>query len=139
MAAAARFMCGCVAEKDNDMTPFGLKLRELRDHKRVTQKKMAQDLNISAAYLSALEHGKRGVPSWQMLQRIIHYFNIIWDEAEELVEIAGHSRTKTTINTIGLSPKANILANRFAAEINELDEQAMDKVLAVLDEQASSE
>ncbi|MBL1419532.1 MAG: helix-turn-helix domain-containing protein [Alphaproteobacteria bacterium] len=121
------------------MTPFGLKLRELRNLKSVTQKKMAQDLNISAAYLSALEHGKRGVPSWQMLQRIIHYFNIIWDEAEELVEIAGHSRTKTTINTIGLSPKANILANRFAAEINRLDEQGLDKVLAVLDGNAATE
>lgn len=121
------------------MTPFGLKLRELRTRQNVTQKKMAKDLNISAAYLSALEHGKRGVPSWQMLQRIIHYFNIIWDEAEELIEIAGHSRTKTTINTIGLSPKANILANRFAADIASLDEQALDKVLAVLDGQSGVE
>lgn len=132
-------MCAFAAKDGIDMTPFGLKLRELRSKKQVTQKKMAQDLNISAAYLSALEHGKRGVPSWQMLQRIIHYFNIIWDEAEELIEIAGHSRTKTTINTIGLSPKANILANRFAAEINQLDEQSLDKVLAVLDGSAASE
>ncbi|MBL1240416.1 MAG: helix-turn-helix domain-containing protein [OCS116 cluster bacterium] len=121
------------------MTPFGLKLRELRLNQNVTQKKMAKDLNISAAYLSALEHGKRGVPSWQMLQRIIHYFNIIWDEAEELIEIAGHSRTKTTINTIGLSPKANILANRFAAEISSLDEQGLDMILTVLDMQSDTE
>ena len=136
-------MCAFAAKEDieikHKMTPFGLKLRELRQRKNVTQKKMASDLNISAAYLSALEHGKRGVPSWQLLQRIIHYFNIIWDEAEELVEIAGHSRTKTTINTEGLSPKANIIANRFAAEISRLDEQDLDKVLAVLDGRADSE
>lgn len=116
------------------MTPFGLKLRELRAAKGVSQKQMAQDLRISAAYLSALEHGKRGVPSWQMLQRIIHYFNIIWDEAEEFVEIAGLSRTRTTINSQGLSPNANILANRFAGEINLLSEVDIAKITAVFDE-----
>ncbi|MGL1920447.1 MAG: transcriptional regulator [Hyphomicrobiales bacterium] len=116
------------------MTPFGLKLRELRSIKGVSQKKMAQDLGISAAYLSALEHGKRGVPSWQMLQRIIHYFNIIWDEAEDFVEIAGLSRTRTTINSEGLSPKANILANRFAIEIKTLSELEIDEIIAVLDD-----
>lgn len=117
------------------MTPFGLKLRQLRNHRGISQKKMANDLNVSAAYLSALEHGKKGAPSWQMLQRIIHYFNIIWDEAEELVEIAGLSRTKTTINTIGLTTKANIVANRFAAEISQLNDDVLGKILKLLDDQ----
>lgn len=115
------------------MTPFGLKLRELRTERGINQKQMAENLRVSAAYLSALEHGKRGVPSWQMLQRIIHYFNIIWDEAEELIEIAGLSRTNTKINTEGLTTKANIVANRFAAEMNELTDEQLDIILSVLD------
>ncbi|MCJ8323870.1 MAG: helix-turn-helix domain-containing protein [Rhizobiales bacterium] len=119
------------------MTPFGLKLRQLRSQRGISQKQMASDLNVSAAYLSALEHGKKGVPSWQMLQRIIHYFNIIWDEAEELVGIAGLSRTKTTINTIGLTTKANIVANRIAAEIHQLNDDALGKILTILDDQSS--
>ena len=118
------------------MTPFGLKLRQLRSQRGISQKQMASDLNVSAAYLSALEHGKKGVPSWQMLQRIIHYFNIIWDEAEELVGIAGLSRTKTTINTIGLTTKANIVANRIAAEIHQLNDDALGKILTILDDQS---
>ena len=28
---------------------------------------------MSAAYLSALEHGRRGTPTWLLLQRIINY------------------------------------------------------------------
>ena len=119
------------------MTPFGLKLRQLRSQRGISQKQMASDLNVSASYLSALEHGKKGVPSWQMLQRIIHYFNIIWDEAEELVGIAGLSRTKTTINTIGLTTKANIVANRIAAEIHQLNDDALGKILTILDDQSS--
>ena len=41
------------------MTPFGAKLRELRKARGITLKEMAESLEISSAYLSALEHGKR--------------------------------------------------------------------------------
>ena len=45
------------------MTPFGRRCRELRRQRGLTLKRMAADLNLSAAYLSALEHGQRGRPS----------------------------------------------------------------------------
>ena len=44
------------------MTPFGARVRELRAAKGIQLKDMAQDLQVSSAYLSALEHGKRGRP-----------------------------------------------------------------------------
>lgn len=104
------------------MTPFGLKMRELRERKGVNQKEMAKGVGVSAAYLSALEHGNRGVPSWQLLQRIIGYFNIIWDEADELERIAKSSHTRVTVDTTGLSPDATILSNLLASEISNLSE-----------------
>jgi transcriptional regulator with XRE-family HTH domain len=85
------------------MTPFGAKLRELRMRRGVTMKQMAEHLGVSSAYLSALEHGKRGRPSWHLVQGIIAYFNVIWDEAEELVKLARVSHPKITIDTAGLS------------------------------------
>ena len=59
------------------MTPFGERMRKLRAERRVTLKDMAEEIGVSSAYLSALEHGKRGRPGWHLLQRIISYFNII--------------------------------------------------------------
>ncbi len=70
------------------LTPLGEKLRELRRKKGVSQKEMAAALGVSAAYLSALEHGRRGVPTWVMLQKIIGYFNVIWDDADEIQQLA---------------------------------------------------
>ena len=70
------------------MTPFGQKIRQIRRTKNVSLKEMAEGVGVSSAYLSALEHGKRGTPTWAMVQRIIAYFNIIWDEAEELQRLA---------------------------------------------------
>ena len=72
------------------MTPFGLRLRELREQRNLTQREMAAAIGVSPAYLSALEHGKRGHPSWALLQRIVGYFNIIWDDAEQLQNLFGH-------------------------------------------------
>ncbi|MDJ0614337.1 MAG: helix-turn-helix domain-containing protein [Rhizobiaceae bacterium] len=102
------------------MTPFGLKMRELRNEKGVNQKQMAKDLGVSAAYLSALEHGHRGVPSWQFLQRVIGYFNIIWDEAEEFQRLAATSASRVVVDTVDLSVEATILANSVSRNISKL-------------------
>lgn len=110
------------------MTPFGLKMRELRTAKNVSQKEMAKDLKISAAYLSALERGHRGIPSWEFLQRVIGYFNIIWDEAEELQRLAATSHTRVVVDTEKLSASATNLANCLANEIDKLSDQDCDEI-----------
>lgn len=102
------------------MTPLGRKMREMREARGVTLKQMAAALDVSSAYLSALEHGRRGKPTWILLQRIIHYFNVIWDEAEELQRLAELSDPKVTIETGGLSPEATEFANRLARDISRL-------------------
>jgi transcriptional regulator with XRE-family HTH domain len=114
------------------MTPFGEKLRDLRAERSISQKDMAKAIGVSAAYLSALEHGKRGQPTWDKLQRIIQYFNIIWDEAEELLRLAMISHPRITIDTGGLSPKATELANLLAARIGELDVETTELLIAKL-------
>lgn len=103
------------------MTPLGARLREMRRERDITLKDMARALNVSSAYLSALEHGRRGKPTWAMLQRMIAYFNVIWDEAEELIRLAEVSEPKVTIDTAGMAPEATELANQFAASIGRLD------------------
>lgn len=115
------------------MTPFGLKLRELRRAKGVSQKEMAGALGISAAYLSALEHGRRGTPTWVMVQKMIGYFNIIWDDAEELQRLAETSHPRVVIDTSGLSPRATELANRLSKDISQLAEKDIEGLLSQLD------
>jgi len=102
------------------MTPLGARIRGLREERGVSLKDMARALNVSSAYLSALEHGRRGTPTWPLLQRIITYFNVIWDEAEELQRLAEISDPRVVVDTAGLSPEATEFANRLAKDIGEL-------------------
>jgi transcriptional regulator with XRE-family HTH domain len=113
------------------MTPFGERLRTLRLERDITLKDMAKALHVSSAYLSALEHGKRGRPSWHLLQGVIAYLNIIWDDAEDLVQLAKLSHPRITIDTAGLSPAATELANRLARDISSYDETRIRKLIAV--------
>ncbi len=114
------------------MTPFGERIRHLRLERGLTLRAMARDIGISSAYLSALEHGKRGRPSWYLVQRIITYFNIIWDDAEELARLARLSHPRIVIDTAGLDPAATELANRLASSIAKLDASTVQKMLALL-------
>jgi len=107
------------------MTPFGAKLRHLRQERGVTLKEMAAALAVSPAYLSALEHGKRGVPTWFMVHRIIAYFNVIWDEAEELQRLAEMSDPRVVVDTAGLEPEATELANLLAQRIHGLSKASL--------------
>jgi transcriptional regulator with XRE-family HTH domain len=114
------------------MTPFGEKLRALRCERGLSQKDMAAALGVSAAYLSALERGKRGVPTWALIQKIIGYFNVIWDDAEELQRLAESSRPRVVIDTSNLSPAATELANRLADTIAKLSEEEIKGLIAQL-------
>lgn len=115
------------------MTPFGEALRRLRAERGVTQRQMAKAMGVSPAYLSALEHGQRSEPSWEFIQRAIGYFNIIWDEAEELQRLGSLSRPKVTIDTSGLAPKATEIANRLATLIARLDDQTLEEIGNLMD------
>ncbi len=100
------------------MTPFGDALR--RWERGVSQKEMAAAIGVSPAYLSALEHGKRGLPNFDFLQRVAGYFNIIWDEAEELFSVAGRSDPRVVIDTSGMKPEYRTFANDLSKLIASL-------------------
>lgn len=115
------------------MTPFGQRVRELREAQGVSLRAMAAELGVTPAYLSALEHGHRSRPSWALVQRIITYFNLIWDDADELQDLARISHPRIVIDTAGLSPEATRLANELALRIRSLEPDQLARVAEALD------
>ena len=93
------------------MTPFGSKLKSLRKEKNVSITELAKALKISTAYLSMLENGKRGNPPDGMVELICAYFGLIWDDSEELKDLAKISDINVQINTKALGINATALTN----------------------------
>jgi transcriptional regulator with XRE-family HTH domain len=119
------------------VTPFGQRVRELRAQRGITLGEMADGLGVTPAYLSALEHGKRGRPTFTLIQGAIHLLGIIWDEADELVRLADLSHPRVTVDTAGLEPEATLLANRLARDIAALEPDEIQALADVLDAAAA--
>lgn len=110
------------------MTPFGDKLRRLRAERGLQLKEMAVGLDVSPAYLSALEHGQRGRPNKRFVHRVCQYLGVIWDDAEALQRLADLSHPRVTVDTSGLSPQATEFANRLAERIADLPDDAIARM-----------
>ena len=114
------------------MTPFGEKIRDLRANKGLSLKDMAAALQVSPAYISALEHGHRGKSSPGLLHQICDFFELIWDDAEEIRTLADLSHPKVSVDTSGLSAQHTELANRLANNIRKLESSDVKALLDVL-------
>ncbi|MGE4480385.1 helix-turn-helix domain-containing protein [Acidocella sp.] len=115
------------------MTPFGEKLRLLRQERGVLLKDMAASLEVSPAYLSALEHGRRGAPSTGLVHQVCQFFGLIWDDADELAALAKQSRPRLKLNSAGLTAGQTALANRLAKELRNLDPETVAAIQTLLD------
>ncbi len=114
------------------MTPFGVRLRRLRAERGLRLKDMADALGVSAAYLSALEHGRRGRPTHAMVVAICAQLGIIWDDADELMRLARISHPRVTVDTAGLSAEATELANLLAERIRKLPPDRVARLLELV-------
>jgi transcriptional regulator with XRE-family HTH domain len=115
------------------MTPFGARLRALRAERGMKQKELATQLQVSAAYLSALEHGRRGAPRPGLVHQVCEALGLIWDQAEELAQLARLSHPRVVLDTAGLTPEQTALANRLAAGIRRLPPETIAALHALLD------
>jgi len=111
------------------MTPFGTKVREFRAKRGLSLKKMAEDLGVTSAYFSALEHGHRGRPGTGLIQQICGYFDLTWEATEDLQRLAALSHPRVVVDTSGLSPSATELANVLSENIQNMDEDTIEWVM----------
>ena len=99
----------------------------------MTLTQLAAQLQVSPAYLSALEHGKRGAPSTGLVHQVCDMFGLIWDQAEELAHLARLSHPRVVVDTAGLTPEQTALANRLAQTIHRLPPETVAGLHALLD------
>lgn len=57
---------------------FGIVLKNARMDKNLTQAELAENLDISLSYLKDLERFRNN-PSYELLEKVIHYFNLSAD------------------------------------------------------------
>ena len=67
------------------------------------------------------------------MQQVSAYFNLAWDDVDELRRLAELSHPRVVVDTSGLDPLATELANRLAETIAGLDRETLQELLARLE------
>ena len=111
------------------MTPFGIKLKEIRKKRDKTLKELSKALKVSKAYISMLENGKRGKPADGMIELICSFLNLSWEESDDLKFSAKHSDINVNINSEDLSSNATMLTNVLKNNIKWLTEEQLKNLI----------
>ncbi|MBR4576007.1 MAG: helix-turn-helix transcriptional regulator [Clostridia bacterium] len=115
------------------LTAFGKELRKLRISVGELIRDMATKLGVTASYLSAVETGKRHIPSDWIL-RISELYNLSADEKDMLQKAADASASSIKLNLDGMNTRRRQTAVLFAREFGELDEQKVEQIRMLLGE-----
>ena len=111
------------------MTPFGIKLKHIREQRHKSLKDLSKALKVSIPYVSMLENGKRGRPADGLIELICSYLNLSWEEADELKFLAKHSDINTKMNSEKLSLNATMLTNVLKNNIKWLTEEQLKNLI----------
>ena len=113
------------------LTDFGRFLRKIRIDCGEILKDMAEKLNVSAAYLSAVEMGKRNIPE-QWVNRISELYGLSDEEKSNLNDAADNSAKSITLNFDNISNSHKETAILFAREFENVDSETLDKIKKLL-------
>lgn len=112
------------------LTRFGKQLRKIRIDRDQRLKDMAEQLNVTVAYLSAVENGNRVVPdSW--VYTLSKKYELSEEETVSLQKAAYEGKAEVRISLDDLSK--NDLALSFARKFKDLTDDEVGELKKMLD------
>lgn len=112
------------------LTPFGKAVRKARLDADVTLSDMATNLGCTAAFLSALETGRKKVPT-EIVTKVEQYFaarGIRLDRLQPLADVSN-----ATVSLEGLTPDHQLMVAGFArASMRNVDPEDLEQLKSLL-------
>lgn len=112
------------------LTPFGKAVRKARLDADVTLSDMAATLGYTAAFLSALETGRKRIPA-EVVTKVEQYFAARGIQLEPLQPLADVSNE--TVSLEGLTPDHQMMVAGFArASMRNVDPDDLEQLKSLL-------
>lgn len=113
------------------LSPFGKLCRKLRIDNGELLKDMAEKLNVTPAYLSAVEVGKRNVPSdWP--KKIVEAYTLDIMKFKEFQEAAKESKLNLKLDLKKFQESDKELVLAFARKFSELTSEDKERIKIML-------
>lgn len=113
------------------VTAFGKFCRKLRIDRGQIMLNMAELLQVSPAFLSAVENGKKNIPA-KWYEKIISLYDLSESKAAELKSAIDKSKDEIKIDLRSQSESDRDLAIAFAREFTSLNKQQKEEIFRML-------
>ena len=110
---------------------FGILIRDLRHKNGDTLRGLATKLNVSAAFISSLELGRKQIPA-DYVEKITEIYNLNKEEQEELIDAINSTNEKITLNLKELNEEQKDLSLIFARKIKTSDDDLINTLREIL-------
>jgi transcriptional regulator with XRE-family HTH domain len=119
-----------------NLTPFGIAIRKLRLDKRLRLLDLARRLNLSAAFISAVETGRKPIPDNFVLQ-VARALELSTDELHALRKAADRTRRHVTIERLPEDQRELVAA--FARRLDKVPPDLMAELKKIVLKSSSGE
>jgi transcriptional regulator with XRE-family HTH domain len=113
-----------------NVTPFGKELRKLRIDRGLLLSQMAADLEVSSAFLSAVETGRKPIPP-SLADEVCQLFQLDPDEAARIRRAADASMRSVTLKPV--SPEQSTLVMALARRLHEMGASELEDLRRKID------
>lgn len=113
------------------LTELGKRLRVIRLEQNELLKDMADKLDITSAYLSSIENGKR-VPTRKFINSVIDVYGLTDKDAEDILDAYFLTSEEVRIKLNEGDAEQQELGLVFARKFNQLDKDDVRKILKIL-------
>ena len=113
-------------------TPLGKLLRKLRIERDEYLRDMAERLNITSSYLSAIENGKRRMPL-DYIERIGESYGLSQEQLVQMQKAASHEQQKVEIKLEAASAQKKYAALAFARDFDKLNDDQLEEIRKIIE------
>lgn len=113
------------------LTSLGIFLRKLRLEQGEVLKDMADKLGVTVSFLSAVENGKKHMPSsWN--NKLCKIYSLDANAQESLTSAIADAEESIELNFAGISNQNKEIAVSFARKFSEFDDEELEKIRQIL-------
>ncbi len=115
-------------------TEFGKALRHIRLDNFENMKDMAQKLNVSTSFLSAVEVGKKNIPA-KWIDEITRIYNLDENSKNELQNAYDITQQKVSLSLDSMDENQQNVSLMFARSIKNIDPNTLEKLKKLLEQE----
>lgn len=115
-------------------TEFGKALRHIRLDNFENMKDMAQKLNVSTSFLSAVEVGKKNIPA-KWVDEISSIYNLDVNQKNNLQNAYDITQQKVSLSLDSMDEEQQNVSLMFARSIKNIDPNTLEKLKKLLEQE----